>query len=195
MQAKKKAAILTACAAALAVVSAGSAVAYLTSVDFDKNVFATGRIEVVLSETDTNDADGNPLTNSYELTLVGDGAIAKDPKVTVPAGNIDSWLFVKVEGSSEPKLSDYVSYVVESGWSALEGAEGVYYRTVFAAEGDQSFSVFSGDRVLLRDGVTQQDLLALAGGRPTLNVSACAIQKVGFDDPAAAWAQLEAELS
>lgn len=146
------------------------------------NTFTVGNIDIDLAET----------PRVYKM--VPGTEIDKDPKVTVKANSEACWLFVKVEESTN--LTNYIDYTIASGWTALPGVNGVYYREVTAGTTDQTFSVLDGDKVTVKNSVTKSDMDALtatvspAPVQPTLTFTAYAVQKSGFEsNVAGAWAE------
>lgn len=165
----------------------GGTIAWLTAkTDSVVNTFTVGDINITLTETG---AENN--ANSYKM--VPGCTIAKDPKVTVKADSEDCWLFVKIEKSSN--LDSFISYSVDTGstgWTALDGVDGVYYRSVSASETDQVFNVLTGDQVTVRDNITKEMMEALNAGSaslPTLTFTAYAVQKDKVATAADAWAK------
>lgn len=173
--------LMTVCLLALVmVVSVGATIAWLTdTTDPVTNTFTVGNIDITLAETTT------------DYKMVPGNTIAKDPKVTVEAGSEACWLFVKVEKSAN--LDAFITYTVDSGWTALSGVTGVYYRSVDASTTDQAFSVLTNDRVTVKDSVTKtmmDGLKATNATQPTLTFTAYACQKDNVADAAAAWAKI-----
>ena len=158
------------------------------------NTFTYGDINIELNETDTGlDGDGNAATNRYEM-LPG-RSILKDPVVTVKAGSEDMWLFVQLKKSDN--FDTFMEYTVDSGWTLLGGADGVYYRQVSKDEvkdADAAFTVLAENTVTVKETVTKAQLNALdAGGNadyPTLTVTAYAVQYAGSDTAALAWEKI-----
>lgn len=147
-----------------------------------KNTFTVGNIDIDLVETKT------------DFKMVPGTQIEKDPKVTVKANSEACWLFVKVEESTN--LTDYIDYDIASGWTALTGVNGVYYREVPASTIDQTFSVLKDDKVTVKNTVTKgmMDQLSATASpapvQPTLTFTAYAVQKSGFEtNVAGAWAE------
>ncbi len=158
------------------------------------NTFTYGDVNIGLSET----------SQPYEM--VPGRVLSKDPKVTVEANSEPCWLFVKVDESDN--LGSFIAYGIADGWTELPEVPGVYYREVPASAQEQTFSVLSGstyaseisgdwnwseDEVLVKPEVKKEDLNALdASGAayPTLTFTAYAVQYEGFEDAAAAWAQI-----
>lgn len=170
----------------------GGTVAWLIASTEDVvNTFTYGDINLKLEETDTElDDDEDPNTNDYEM-LPGE-SITKDPKVTVLKESEASWLFVKlVESDNFGNFMEYEMAVDGEGnplWTALNGAEGVYFRQVTAeevAEADKAFWVLKDNTVNVKGEVTKEMLNALdesgAENYPTLTVTAYAVQYAGFE--------------
>ena len=163
----------------VAVASVGGTIAWLTATTAPvTNTFTVGDINIELKETTTN------------YKMVPGNTIAKDPKVTVKANSEACWLFVKIEKSTN--LSDFITYTVAEGWTALTGVDGVYYREVNATDAaGVTFSVLKDDRVTVKDTVTKTMMNALTDAtRPTLTFTAYAVQKDNIADAATAWAKL-----
>lgn len=186
-------AALAAALCALAVV--GVVFAWLVAqTDPVVNTFTYGDVNINLTETDTGlDGDDNKNTNQYVM-LPGQ-TIAKDPKLTVEKNSVESWLFVKLEKSSN--FDSFLEYTVADGWAQLKDAEGkevegVYCREVSKSEADQEFTVIKDDKVTVKDTVTKAQLNALDSNPesttyPKLTVTGYAVQKAGFETAAAAW--------
>ncbi len=174
---KKKILVACLCVALAVLTIAGTTLAYLTATtESVTNTFTVGNIDITLAETKT------------DFKMVPGSTIAKDPKVTVKAGSEDCWLFVKVEKSTN--LDRFIAYTIDSGWTALSGVNGVYYREVSAAATDTNFSVLAGDQVTVNTTVTKPMMDALTQSTyPTLTFTAYAVQKAGFDTATAAWAE------
>lgn len=171
----------------------GGTVAWLT----DKttavvNTFTYGDINITLSETTGNDYKIIPGVN-----------ITKDPKVTVKANSEDCWLFVKVEEANWPTFMEAngttkkVSYAIATGWTALPGQNGVYYREVNAPTADTSIYILAGDAtysqgvVKVSENLTKTEVNSItAGTQPRLTFTAYAVQKDGIADAATAWTKV-----
>lgn len=143
------------------------------------NTFTVGNVDITLAETTTN------------YKMVPGNTIAKDPKVTVLKDSEACWLFVKIEESTN--LDDFISYNVATGWTALAGVSGVYYREVAASTTDQAFDVLANNQVTVKDTVTKTQMDAIKAGtaaNPTLTFTAYACQKDNVTTPADAWAKI-----
>ena len=175
------------------VTAAGGTLAFLYGTQNVKNTFTYGDIQIDLEETDTGlDPDQNPDTNQYPM-LPGQ-PIHKDPKVTVYAGSLDSWLFVELTESWN--FADYLSYTVADGWEPLEGVPGVFCRAVDAMGESQTFPVIKDDLIYMKESVTLGQLATLTDADyPTLTIKAYAIQRsAAIEETAtaqAAWVLLQ----
>lgn len=142
------------------------------------NTFTVGDINITLTE----DIDKSTLK------MIPGQELAKDPKVTVKANSEACWLFVKIEATEN--IEEYLTYSVATGWTALDGETGVYYRDVASATAaDQEFPVLEGNKVTVNQGLTRSDLQAVTNGTKSVQLSftAYAVQKAGFDSAAEAW--------
>lgn len=148
------------------------------------NTFTYGDINIELSET---------TGTNYKMIPGND--ITKNPKVTVEANSEACWLFVKVEKSDN--YDSYLeNYTIATGWTALDGVDGVYYREVDAATAlaGEDYQVLAGDKVTVLDTVTKsmmEDIKNDVVDEPTLTFTAYAVQKDGFDTAALAWAEIK----
>ena len=161
----------------------GGTVAWLmTKTDSVVNVFTYGDINITLKET-----------TGENYKMVPGNTIAKDPKITVLKDSEDSYLFVKIEESTDAKLSDYIEYTLANCWTALDGVAGVYYREVETSDADQVFSVLQDDQVKVKGSVTKEMLNTLTEATyPKLSFTAYAVQRDAdiseINSAAKAWA-------
>lgn len=152
--------------------------AYLTDkTDAIKNTFTVGNVDIDLTETTTN------------YKMVPGNTIKKDPQVTVTANSEDSYVFVKVEKSSN--FDSFMTYAIADGWLPLTGVDGVYYREYGSVATDTSYAVLKDNKVTVKSDVTKAMMDGLTTETyPTLTFTAYACQSAGFDTAAAAWAEL-----
>lgn len=164
----------------VALVSIGGTIAWLTDTTSPvENTFTVGDINITLTET------------SKDYKMVPGNTIAKDPKVTVTANSEACYLFVKIEESDN--LQQFINYTVATGWTALTGVTGVYYREVAATTVDTSFDVLANNQVSVKDSVTKtmmNDLQKAGATQPTLTFTAYACQKDNVASAADAWAKI-----
>lgn len=140
------------------------------------NTFTIGGVSISIEES-----------TGERYTMTPGVRVPKDPKVRVLANSEDCWLFVKVE--KENGFDAFCEYEIASGWSPLEGQEGVFCRMVNQASADQSFSVLDRDSVYVKDTVTEEQLNAVIQ-YPKLKFTAYAAQKDGVSSASDAWAAL-----
>lgn len=164
----------------------GGTFAWLTAkTDPVVNTFTYGDINIDLAET---------TGNAYKI--VPGVNIEKNPKVTVTAGSEACWLFVKVEEENWPTFKDgetaKIAYEIESGWTKLEGQNGVYYREVGAVSADTSFEVIKGNLITVSENLTKTEVNTVVTVQPKLTFTAYAVQKDGVADAATAWAKASA---
>lgn len=147
-------------------------------------------MDVAVAEKPTADGDSDPNTNTY--TMLPGAAITKDPVVTLAANSEDTWLFVKLEKSAN--FDRFLSFSMADGWTELEGADGVYYRTTQKSDTAQTFGVLNENKVTVKPDVTAAMLNALTDAtRPTLAVTAFAVQKQSIGTALEAWALAESQ--
>lgn len=172
-------------------IAGGTAAWLIANSETVVNTFTYGDIDITLEETDTQlDEDDDPTTNEYKM--IPGTEITKDPVVTVKAGSEACWLFVKLEKSAN--FDTFLTFAMAEDnqtpvWTALEGNDGVYFRSMTAeetAQADKAFHVLKDDAVTVKETVTKEMLNALdpdgqEAAYPTLTVSAAAVQFTGFE--------------
>ncbi len=167
----------------------GGSIAWLmTSTDPIVNVFTYGDIRITLTET-----KGEELSDGRYFKMTPGKVIEKDPKISVLADSEDCWLFVKIDESSDKALSDYIEYTIADGWTALQEAPGVYFRTVDNSSEAQTFSVLKDDKITVKGSVTQEMLQELnSSNYPRMTFTGYAVQRDmsidAIDSAAEAWA-------
>jgi len=164
----------------------GGTIAWLTKTTPEvKNTFTYGKIDITLTET-----------TGENYKIIPGKNLPKDPTVTVKANSEECYLFVKVEKTGD-FVEGKVTYAIRAnGWTKGNGTdipENVYYRVVPAAETDTVFYMLTGDTanpngvVTVSPDLSKDDIKNLTN--PTLSFTAYAIQKEGFADAKAAWAE------
>ena len=143
----------------------GGTLAWLTSTtDPVTNTFTVGDINIELTESE-----------NLDLKMIPGYTIAKDPMVTVKANSEKCYLFVKLTKSNN--FDSFMTFETATGWNAVSGQTGVYYRIVEASGSDQDFDVLENNQVSVLETVTKPDMNALSSNNyPTLTVQAAAVQ-------------------
>lgn len=209
MKAKKtgvKAFVLVIAIALLIGCVAGGTIAYLmTKTTPVVNTFVAGDIGTLTLTENTGD----------EYLIVPGKDIIKDPELTYEDFNVASYVFLKVDAadwavtenngvytysigtddtSANPKIEKEMKWTL-SGWTMLEN--GVYYKTVAADSGTQTWKIIDGDTITVESGITMADL-ANDAYEKSLTFTAYAIQQTdgGSDNegnftPAEAWNQVK----
>lgn len=143
------------------------------------NTFTVGDIRLSLTET---------TGTTYQL--IPGTTVNKDPYLTVKAGSDACWLFFKATASED--LTSCVIYAPGTGWTPLNGYEGVYYRQVDKTNADLSFPLLQSNQVKIKETLTEEQLAALQAA-PTLSFTGYAIQSYGVASAENAWQQLISE--
>lgn len=174
--------------------SIGGTVAWLTDkTDPVVNTFTVGDINITLAETTGTD-----------YTFVPGDILAKDPKVTVTAGSEDCYLFVKVTDSNntitdENNNNKIINWKVDTAiWTPVNDHPGYWYKEVAQGVGSDGFAVFTDNistdtkvgSVKISEQVTKEMVNALNTDKPTITVTAAAVQKDNVPNVAAAWDKL-----
>lgn len=196
---KKKILALTLVFALALALGIGGTVAWLTAQTSPVvNTFTVGDINITLAETGTTN-------NAKNYTFVPGDTLAKDPKVTVIAGSEDCYLFVKVEEANNTATGltgKVINWSVDTGtdpaikWVPVPEHDGYWYRTVPAVaantteENLPSFDVLKDNQVTVNEKVTKDMVTGLTAKKPTITVTAAAVQKDNVADVTAAWAKL-----
>lgn len=152
------------------------------------NTFTIGNINITLTET-APDTDDNG-TDEYDFKMVPGETLTKDPKVTVKAGSEACWVFIKLDTANNPNT--YLDYSIDSAWTEL--TTGVWYvkQSAIATGGnDVELNVLENKQVTVKSTITKANIDALGTNKPSLTFTAYAIQQVGFDTAAAAWAEAQ----
>lgn len=168
----------------------GGTLAWLTAkTDTVTNTFTVGDINLELYEhvLQADGTLGETTTNSGNdnYKMVPGNTLPKDPTVVVKANSEACWLFVKVEKSTN--FDTYMSYTVDSQWTALAGNEGVFYKEVAANTADQEFNVLADKKVVVKDDVTKDMLETAKTSQPTIKFTAYAVQKDNVTSASDAW--------
>ena len=204
MKSGKKALLLALCAVLLVAATVMGTMAYLTSTDKVENTFTIGKVAITLDEAKV-DEDGKAATpaervdkNTYHL--MPGHSYTKDPTVHVAGGSEDSWIFVKVENgiaayeaatsTEEGGYKKIADQIEANGWTELTGVAGVtgvYYKSYEKSDAAADLVVF-GNFKIADNANTVEGWGDITAETTKVTVTAYAVQKDGFDTPAAAWA-------
>lgn len=190
MKTARKALLLVLCAALLVSATVMGTVAYLTSQDAVTNIFTVGKVAITLDELDVDNdtAAENDRDKQNDYHLLPGSKHVKDPTVHVVANSEDSYIFVKVVNNiaaieAEGDKGTIAAQITAKGWTALEGASGVYYKTYTKSATVVDMVVF--EEFNIKGDITNDALAAYQG--KTIEVTAYAIQQTGFTNANAAW--------
>lgn len=163
----------------------GGTLAYLMDeTDPIVNTFTYGNIDIDLTETGAaKDAETGQYNNEYKV--MPGNTVTKDPVVKVKSGSEACYLYVQLDKSEG--FDNFMTYVMADGWRQLDGYENIWYQEVEEAEEDKSFQVLKDNEVIVKPSVTKEMVDGLNGNMPTLTVTAYAVQKEGFNNPASAF--------
>lgn len=187
-------AILTLCLMlAVAVVSVGGTIAWLTD-DTDPvvNTFTPSDIAITLTETWNTDTDNDEKADAWKAQMIPSKEYTKDPVVAVDGTvtDVDVYLFVKFEETGDP--STYLTYTStlteDNGWKLVEGTTNVWYRVVKTTDTTKSWNLLEGNKITVKNTVTKENMSVAAAA--SLKYTAYAIQTEGFTSVAAAWAEV-----
>ena len=151
------------------------------------STFTLGDINIKLTEAESE---------SQPLKIIPGVEIRRSLKVTVEPNSEACWLFVKVEETNWSRFPDangtakvFYSVDVQKGWIALNDHPGVYYREVSAEDAKTGVEYDVNGVVAVSEELTKAEINSIASGtQPRLSFTAYAVQRLGIDDAAAAWA-------
>lgn len=170
----------------VAAIAIGGTVAWLVDTTGSvTNTFTFGDINITLKETnvDTSKPDLDASEGAKEQTyanLVPGATVPKDPKVTVEAGSVDHWLFVKIEKSTT--FDTYFQADLVTDWKNVTGD--VYVYTGNVVDGNP-ISILADDKITVKSEVTKEEIKALDDQdavQPTIAFTAYAIQSENLTD-------------
>lgn len=202
----KKLITLVCCLALVAAMSLGATVAYLTANGSVTNTFTVGKItdpdqpdeptvddpklagtldEAKVDEYGVKDKEATERVLANEYKLVPGHTYVKDPTVHVGPNSEKCYVFVKVENGISAVTEDIT---METAWTALDGADGVYYQ-VCEATGDANANFVAFNTFTVKSGVEAADLEAVKDGKIVVN--AYIIQYDGFSSASEAYAAVD----
>ena len=166
------------------------------------NTFTAGNISIELNETDMEN-------NAKSFKMIPGTDISKDPTIKFTDDSEPCWLFVKVtetvgtDGTANTivRLEEnvtatedtYLTYTMNTGWTALEGYEGVFYQKLESGAAENAtYPILLNNQVSVPDKVTKTMMDEVDKGTvtPKLSFTAYAIQMEKFTSAAAAWTEV-----
>lgn len=190
----------------LVVASVLGTMAFLASSTAVSNTFTYGNVGIEMFESeiteDGEDADGPDKRtsdgNSYKL--IPNKTYVKDPAITVKAGSVESYLFVKVKNGIKTIEADndntMAEQMVRYGWQAVKANDAGEVLYLYVGRGNADATVKTGAVTAQPVGSDSQELYEIfdeftisedakvedfAGAKVTL--TAFAIQTESFEDP------------
>ena len=155
--------------------------AYLTSKTATiKNTFTVGKVNIDLTET-----------TGTEYQLIPGKVHEKNPIVTVKGGSEKCYLFVKFDEIGSPATYlDYTSTLTTTnGWTQGTGTipGNVWYRIVEKSADNTAFHLLAGDKVTIRDDVTNENMAAASNAQLAYTAYACQFEGMTAEQ---AWAEV-----
>ena len=132
------------------------------------NTFTTSDITITLTET-----------TGTEYKMVPGATIPKNPVIKVAEGSEDCWLFVKLVENNN--VDSFLTYSEATGWIEVDGNAGVYYRKVLKTDQEREFSVIANDKLTVNNNVTKEMMNNVGENKPTISVTAYAIQSENLE--------------
>ena len=182
-----KALVIVLCAVALVGGSVAGTLAFLSMKTAPvTNTFTSGNINISLQQATFTTKD--PADQS--MTMLPGKVYSANPVVTVYAGSESCWLFIKIEETiadtvnaategdgghtafTEPTFRDYLDYTVNTGWTAVASAPGVYYRQVtLNSSDDQSFAIITDNKITAKTTCTKAQYDRLGGKNLNMSIA------------------------
>ena len=163
------------------------------------NTFTTADIGVTLTETFNTDSNGDKIMDTWQAQMIPGFEYKKDPVVTVKAGSVDCYLFVKFEENNDP--STYLTYTstltADNGWTQGNGTDVpdyVWYRVVSASDSDQSWHLLEDDKITVNgEAVTKENMETAAKAALVYTAYASQLHKnaTGEFTAAEAWENIQ----
>lgn len=142
-----------------------------------KNTFTVGNVNIDLTETFNTDTNNDNKPDAWQAQLIPGKEYFKNPVVTVVPGSEKCYLFVKFDEIGSPAdYLDYTSLLAAPAWTQGDGTdipEEVWYRVVDKSATDTTFHLLAGDKVTIRDDVTNENMTAASGAKLAYTAYAC----------------------
>lgn len=155
------------------------------------NTFTVGNVDIDLTETFNTDTNNDNKPDVWQAQLIPGKEYTKDPVVTVKGGSEKCYLFVKFDEIGSPATYlDYTSLLAAPDWTQGDGTKipsNVWYRVVNKSEDNTTFHLLAGDKVTIRDDVTNENMTAASGAKLAYTAYACQFEGM---TAAQAWAEV-----
>ena len=141
------------------------------------NTFTVGNVDIDLTETWNTDTNKDGKADAWQAQLIPGKEYTKDPVVTVKGGSEKCYLFVKFEEKGNPDTYlDYTSLLAAPDWTKGDGTaipKEVWYRVVEKSAADTTFNLLAGDKVTIKDTVTNDNMAAASNAQLVYTAYAC----------------------
>lgn len=159
-------------------VTVGVTVAYLTDkTDTIENTFTVGKVYIDLKETFNTDTNNDNEPDAWQAQLIPGKEYTKDPVVTVKGGSEKCYLFVKFDEIGSPATYlDYTSLLAAPAWTQGDGTNipaNVWYRVVDKNTANTDFHLLDGDKVTVKNTVTNENMNDASGAKLAYTAYAC----------------------
>ena len=142
-----------------------------------KNTFTVGNVNITLTETWNTDTNNDNKPDAWQAQLIPGKEYTKDPVVTVKGGSEKCYLFVKFEeNGNAAKYLDYTSLLAAPDWTQGDGTNipaNVWYRVVDKSATDTTFHLLAGDKVTIKNTVTNENMAAASKAQLVYTAYAC----------------------
>lgn len=205
MNAKKILAMILAVVLLMTATIAGT-IAWLTDETQEiQNTFSVGNIDIELDESNADEGDEEGVEVNDSFKIIPGTSETKDPTVTVKANSEPCWVYIEVVKNGT--VDTYVTYSIDSEWTALGDAyPNVYYIDYAATSGvDVPYPILTGNTVSYSQNLTKEEIDLLYtkddDGKmipnekvlPQLSFKAYAIQKVNGNNEDGTYTYFTAE--
>lgn len=140
------------------------------------NTFTVGNVDIDLTETFNTDTNNDDKADVWQAQLIPGKEYTKDPVVTVKGGSEKCYLFVKFDEIGSPATYlDYTSLLAAPAWTQGTGTipGNVWYRVVDKSADNTAFHLLDGDKVTIKNTVTNDNMTAASGAKLAYTAYAC----------------------
>ena len=142
------------------------------------NTFTVGNVNIDLTETFNTDTNNDNKPDAWQAQLIPGKEYTKDPVVTVKGGSEKCYLFVKFEEKGNPDTYlDYTSTLTTTnGWTQGDDTDipsNVWYRVVNKSADNTTFHLLAGDKVTIKNTVTNENMAAASKAQLVYTAYAC----------------------